>query len=100
MSAKWFWSILYQGCLSKPTEAKVVLPGVFWGALHLCHFGVKVGDVVSTNQRCPSMHYPVAILVRRLRLVCAMSPRLTEGTGQLGCWNCALVCDFKMKKGV
>lgn len=46
------------------------------------------------------MHYPVATLVRMLRLVCAMSPRLTEGTGQLGCWNCTLVCDFKMKKGV
>lgn len=36
-----FWSAPCKGCLVNCLESTLYGPGVFWSALHMCHFGKK-----------------------------------------------------------
>ena len=58
-----------------------------WSTLHLCHLGTKAGAIVSADQWCHGVYYPVAALVGWLGLVWARDPGLTEPVGQLRSLN-------------
>lgn len=63
--------------LASHLKLKQCGPKVFQGTLSMCHLDTKGGAVVSTDQRCPGVHHPGAILVGWLEVVWARDPRLT-----------------------
>lgn len=58
---------------------------MFWGALLLCHLGVRGGAVVNAIQRCPGAHCPSAALVGWLGLMWlqvwgSLTQQVSQGT--------------------
>lgn len=66
------------GSQASNLEPKWWNPGVFWGALHLCHVGTMAGAALSTNRGYPCGHRSVATLVGWLELIWARGLWLTE----------------------
>ena len=83
------------GTLASHLKPKRYRPGVFWGAVPLCHVGVKAGAVVSTDQGCPWCAPLCDRLSRTGGLVWAKGPGLTEAPGHLGGPDRILVYVFK-----
>lgn len=69
-----------------------------WSTLHLCHLGTKAGAIVSADQWCHGVYYPVAALVGWLGLVWARGLELTEVVGQLGNLNPASLWAIKVER--
>lgn len=71
-------ALCFGGSLAIYLKPKWCDPGVFWGALHLCHLGTMAGAVLSTNQGYPCGHCSVATLLGWLGMMWATVLWLTE----------------------